>query len=257
MVQPGTGAGEAKSPQILNAEGRAALALEVRFLMCNMLQAEEFPFLSQLGQTAGSNSERVQIPVGSLPGLAQEIETIRHKLPPKSPLLKLADSVRNCRGIDLVLAPASERAAAPRQDGGGAADNELADIPNLSATVKLQILKSAAAAVDVAEVDPGELGAPEQAAYFKYCLGLGDYETIISTLRPRAATDQRAWVWGLLVAAMRLSQHPDFLAVVADYHAWMESHHPEALNDLSDPDDKRKFNVDKIAAIEAQELAAG
>jgi hypothetical protein len=257
MMQPAAGAGENKPRQLLSSEAQAALALEVRFLLRNMLKAEEFPYLSQLGQATGIHFDRTQIPVSALPGLAQEIEAIRHKLPAQSPLLKLADSVRGCRGMDLVLAPAGEGAAtAPGQEARDAADRELADSTPLSATAKLQVLKSAAAGVDVAEISTSQMSEPEQAAYFKYCLGLGDYETIIATLRPRAPNEHRVWVWGLLVAAMRLSGHPDFSAVVAEYQAWMVAHHPETLNDMTVPGEKRKFNGARIAELEAQELAA-
>jgi hypothetical protein len=255
-------AGRTESVQLLSAELRAALASEVRFLFRNMVKAEEFPFLAKLGQSAGSNAERIQIPVNALPGLAREIENIRQKLPAKSTLLKLADSVRNCRGMDLVLAPAGAAAAAapvpaPAPGNSHAIQGELADNAPLSATTKLQMLKSAAAAVDVSEISTNDLGDAEQAAYYKYCLGLGDYDTIIAALRPRADSDPRVWVWNLLVAAMRLSQHKDFSVVVAEYHIWMEAHHPEALNEPGAAGDKRKFNDEKLAALEARELAGG
>ena len=222
-----------------------------------MLQAEEFPFLSQLGQTAGGNTERIQIPVGSLPGLAQEIETIRHKLPARSPLLKLAESVRSCPAWIWCWPRPAERAAAPqagrRRRGGRRAGGHAQSHGNRQ----------------IANTQVGGRGGRCRRSQPRRTerAGTGGLLQVLpwawATTKPSSApcgrapeTDQRAWVWGLLVAAMRLSQHPDFSAVVAGYHAWMESHHPEALNDMSDPDDKRKFNVDKIAAIEAQELAA-
>jgi hypothetical protein len=257
LIQPAADPGRPRSIHVLSPEARAALAVEVRFLMHNMLKVEDYPYLSQLGQTAGSNFDYIQIPISALPGLAREIETIRDKLPEKSPLLKVADSVRNCRGMDLVLAPASDTAAAPALDAGNAAGGDQADSALLSATTKLRILKTAADGVDVADLSASQLSDPELAAYFKFCLGLGDYDTIIATLRPRAANDPRVWVWSLLVAAMRLSQHPDFPAVVVDYQAWMVAHHPETLNYVAEPGEKRKFNGEKIAAIEARELATG
>jgi hypothetical protein len=248
MTQPEAQTGSPNSIRGLTAESRSILAAEVRFLLREMLRAEDFPSLARLAQLDAAQPDTGLLTAGTLPSLAREIETIRHKLPEKSQLLKLANSVGSCRGMDLMLAPA----ASAQADGG-----DLADTPNLSATTKLQILKSAAAAVDVEELSVGDLSEPEQASYFKYCLGMGDYGTVISALKPRTATRPRAWVWGLLVASMRLSQDPEFKAVAAQYHAWMESHYPEALNLAGAEDDRdhRKFNADRLAAVEARELA--
>lgn len=252
MTQPEAQTGSPNSIRGLTAESRSILAAEVRFLLREMLRAEDFPFLAQLAQLDAAQPDTSRLTAATLPSLAREIETVRHKLPEKSQLLKLANSVGSCRGMDLALAPAAASAPAQPQ-----ADSDLADTPNLSATTKLQILKSAAAAVDVEELSVGDLSEPEQASYFKYCLGMGDYGTVISALKPRTATRPRAWVWGLLVASMRLSQDPEFKAVAAQYHAWMEAHYPEALNlaGAQDNHDHRKFNADRLAAVEARELA--
>jgi hypothetical protein len=255
LMRPAASAGAAQHIHSLSAEARRALQVDVRKLLRNVVQADEFPYLAQLGQTARSDFSSIHIPLRALPKLALEIETIRHRLPAKSPLLKLAETARRCRGMDLVVASLDEGAGAMETEAGAAARREDAALPTLTAGEQLQILRTAAAEVDVSYVSTAELGEGAQAAYYKYCLGLGEHDKIIADLRPRAAAEPRVWVWSLLVAAMRLSNHPDFSATVAEFHIWLEDRHPETLNDMTDADDRRKFNGEKVAAIEAMELA--
>lgn len=227
--------------------------MDVRYLLRHVVHANEFPYLAQLGKSARRDFSRIHIPLKNLPKLAREIEAIRHKLPAQSPLLQLADSAGKCRGVDLVLARGDEEPAAPMSDAGPATSAE-ATARALSASEQSRMLKVAAAEVDVSYVSTAELGEPAQAAYYKYCLGLGEYDKIIGDLHPRVAIGPRVWIWSLLVAAMRLSNHAEFSATVVRLHAWLEAAHPETLNDMTVSDDRRKFNGEKIAALEAREL---
>jgi hypothetical protein len=251
LIRPPAPAGAAEYVHSLSAEARSTLQAEVRHLLRDVVHADEFPLLAQLGQTARKDFSSIHIPVNVLPKLAREIDTVRHKLPPKSPLVGLAESARKCRGMDLVLA-----SAAPAARAGETAD--FAGVPpvapSISAVEQLELLKTAAAEVDVSYSSTLELGDPALAGYFKYCLGLGEYDKIISALGPRVAEEPRVWSYSLLVAAMRLSNHADFTATVARFHAWLEVAHPEALNDMTSSEDRRKFNGEKIAEIEALEL---
>jgi len=252
LIRPAAPAGAGEYVHSLSAEARSKLQAEVRHLLREVVHADEFPFLAQLGQTARKDFSSIHIPLSVLPKLAREIDAIRHKLPEKSPLAKLAESARRCRGMDLVLASA----APPAARAGETADlhgYEAAPAP-LTPGEQLQLLKTAAADVAVSYSSTLELGDPALAGYFKYCLGLGEYDKIISALGLRVADEPRVWSYSLLVAALRLSNHADFAATVAQFHAWLEVAHPEALNDMSSAEDRRKFNGEKVAAIEAREL---
>ncbi len=254
LIRPPAPAVVAEYVHAISAEARTGLEMDVRYLLSHVVHAEEFPLLAQLDQTTRGQFGRIHIPLSTLPKLAREIETVRHKLPAKSPLLQLAESAGKCRGMDLVLASAEKNAEAAGAPGQPV-DAEAAP-PNLTASEQVRMLKSAADDVDVSFVSTSELGESAQAAYFKYCLGMGEYDKVIADLMPRAPSAQRVWVWSLLVAAMRLSNHADFTAAVTQFHAWLEVHHPETLNDLTTAaEERRKFNGEKIAAIEAQELA--
>ena len=254
LIRPPAPAGVPEHVHSLNAAARTGLAMDVRYLLRHVVHANEFPYLAQLGQSAKRDFSRIHIPLKTLPKLAREIEAIRHKLPAQSPLLRVAETAGKCRGMDLVLVRSDEEPAVSAPDSGTAANPEIA-APALSASEQTRMLKVAAADVDVAYVSTAELGEPAQAAYYKYCLGLGEYDKIIGDLHPRVAVEPRVWVWSLLVAAMRLSNHADFSATVARFHAWLEECHPETLNDMTNSDDRRKFNGEKVAALELQELA--
>lgn len=254
LIRPPAPAGVPEHVHNLNAAARTGLAMDVRYLLRHVVHANEFPYLTQLGQSAKRDFSRIHIPLKTLPKLAREIEAIRHKLPAQSPLLRLAETAGKCRGMDLVIARGDEEATATTPSSVSTSMDNAAP-PALSALEQTRMLKVAAAEVDVAYVSTAELGEPAQAAYYKYCLGLCDYDKIIDDLHPRVAVEPRVWVWSLLVAAMRLSNHAEFSATVARFHAWLEERHPETLNDMTASDDRRKFNGEKIAALELQELA--
>ena len=258
LVQPPVPAGEGYVHN-LSEHARSALKADLDGLLRDVVRAQEFPYLAQLGQRAQTNFSRIRIPPGAVPKLAREIESLRHRLPPRSPLLGLAESAQRCGDRELIVsgngagnsAGAATVAPAPGQPARRA--------PNapalLSETEQAQILKRAAAKVAVNFMSTSELDEPAMAAYFKYCLGRGEYDKVIGDLRRRADTEPRVWVWHLLVAAMRQAQHPDFSATVAQFHIWLEDHHPETLNDMLASDERHKFDARKIAAIEARELA--
>jgi hypothetical protein len=86
---------------------------------------------------------------------------------------------------------------------------------------------------------------------------MGEYGKIIEALLPRRNNAPRMWAWNLLTTAMRLAEHPDFRATAAEFHHWLEAAHPETVRELSSPDDRRRFSIEKMAEIEAQELASG
>jgi hypothetical protein len=199
--------------------------------------------LTLLVQTVERDLNRIRFPAEVLAKLALEIETIRSQLPDKSPLVELAASARTGLGAaaaDKVGAAPGTRA--PAAVGAAPAQRE-----------ELQNLKSAAAQVEVTYMTTMELGDQALAGYLKYCLGVGEYGMIIDALRPRATKAPRVWVWSLLTTAMRLAEHPDFEATAAQFHAWLQAAHPEAL--ANGKDERRRFSVEAIAAIEVRELA--
>ena len=232
---------------------RAAIRLDVRYALRHRTQ--ELPLLVLLGQTVDRSTGRIRFPAEVLARLGHEIDSVRGKLPPQSPLIELADGARRyVHGIAAATAAPAPSAAAPAGGAGsgpGAAPNAE---PALSPGEQVQTLKSAAAKVEVNYLTTLELGDATLAGFLNYCLGLGEYEKIIETLVPRAASNPRAWVWSLLVTAMRLADHPDFAATVGHYHAWLEATHPETVLDLSAASEQRKFSMEKIAAIEKREL---
>lgn len=254
LVRPQAEAGAAEHVHNLSAHARSALCGEVRFLLRDVIDAEEFPYLARLGESAGSQFSRIHFPAGALRKLAREIETVRHRLPQHSPLLKLADSARRRDGRDLVVESSTETDAMALEAVTAARREDLTP-QVMSAGEQAQVLKSAAADVDVSFVSTAELGEPAQAAYYKYCLSLGEHQKIIGDLRQRASSEPRVWIWSLVLAAMRLSDHPDFRAAVIEFHIWLEEVHPETLNDMTTSTDRRKFNGERVAAVEARELA--
>ena len=238
----------------LSEHSRAALKTDLEALLRDVVRAQEFPYLAQLGQRAQSNFSRIRIPPGAVPKLAREIEALRHRLPPRSPLLGLAESAHRCGDRQLIVA--GNGAGAPTTVPGPGPARRAPRAPTLlSETEQAQMLKTAAAKVNVSFLSTSELDEPAMAAYFKYCLGRGEYDKVIGDLRRRADSEPRVWVWHLLVAAMRQARHPDFSATVAQFHNWLEDRHPETLNDMLATDERHKFNARKIAAIEARELA--
>ena len=181
----------------LSAHARAALQFDLGRLLGKVVRADEFPYLVQLGETTQSNFSRIHIPASAAPKLAREIEAVRHKLPARSPLLGLAESARRCHGRELVVASNEANAEMSVAKPGAAAQarNKTATAM-LSAGEQSRILKTAAAKVDVSFVSTAELGEPALAAYFKYCLGRGEYDKVIGDLRSRAGSEPRVWVAG-------------------------------------------------------------
>jgi hypothetical protein len=256
LMNPNAPAGAAEHIEKITKRERSSLAVELRFLLRNGLRAEDYPYLMQLGQTAAANYRRIHIPATAVPRLALEIGAIRDRLPPKSPLLGLAESLEKCRGKDLLLliGDQSATAGAPAPETGQAvrrADTTPATTPDGD---DMRLFKPTAADAEASYVSTGELAEPAQAAYYRYCLAQGEYDKIIADLRPLAASEPRVWIWNLLVAAMRRSDHADFKTIVAQFHDWLELQHPGTLNDTTVSDDRRKFNGERIAAIEKREL---
>ena len=243
-------------------EARAAIKLDVRYALRDSARAKELPLLVLLGQTVERSTGRIRFPADVLVRLGQEIDSLRDKLPAHSPLLELADGARQAV-VGIAVAPAGAAGGAPAADEAGrgaaaaAGPRAARAEPVLSAGEVMQTLKSAAAKVEVSYITTLELGDANLAGYLNYCLSLGEYDKIIETLVPRAASSPRAWVWSLLVTAMRLADHPDFAATVGRYHAWLEATHPETVLDLSASTEQRKFSMEKIAAIEKNELGGG
>jgi len=235
---------------------RAAIRLDVRYALRD--RTRELPLLVLLGQTVDRSTGRIRFPAEVLARLGHEIDSVRAKLPPQSPLIELADGARRyVHGIAAATA-APAPAAAPAASGAAPAAQGAGSGPGAEAVLspgeQAQNLKSAAAKVEVNYLTTLELGDATLAGFLNYCLGLGEYEKIIETLVPRAVSNPRAWVWSLLVTSMRLADHPDFAATVGHYHAWLEATHPETVLDLSAASEQRKFSMEKIAAIEKREL---
>ena len=123
----------------------------------------------------------------------------------------------------------------------------------LSAGEEAQNLRRAADRVEVNYVTTVELGDSALAGYLTYCLSLGEYDKIIETLQSRVATQPCVWAWNLLVTAMRLSSHAGFAEHATQYHAYLNEHHPETIADAG-AQDQRRFDMEKIAALERKEL---
>jgi hypothetical protein len=248
LTQTETRAGADEFVYSLTEETRAAIKLDVRYALrdAGPNRAREFPLLTLLGQTMDRNLNRIRFPAEVLAKLAREIGAVRSKLPEQSPLAEFADSARKDLGaISPIAGMAVPPVAAPAPAPAPAA------VP--TAREEVQSLKSAAAQVEVTYMTTMELGDQALAGYLKYCLGVGEYDKIIEALRPRANKAPRVWVWSLLTTAMRLAEHPDFEATAREFHAWLQEVHPETL--IHGKDERRRFSVEKIAALEEEELA--
>lgn len=250
----------------LTDETRAAMKLDVRYALRDggNNRAQDFPLLTLLGQTMDRNLNRIRFPAEVLVKLTAEVESLRAKLPPDGPLVDLAISARKY----MMFAPAGAGGMTPISnstfnplDPVAPADTRSAD--RSGATPKParvlprgddQSLKSAASQVEVTYVTTMELGDQALAGYLKYCLGVGEYGKIIEALRPRATKAPRVWVWSLLTTAMRLTEHKDFAATAKAFHIWLAATHPETVADINAKDERRRFNIEKITAIEAREL---
>ncbi len=241
MTNAETRAGSDEFVYSLTEETRAAIKLDVRYALrdAGPNRARDFPLLTLLSHTMDRQLGRLRFPAHVLAKLAREIESVRAKLPDKSPLAELADNARRDLSNSAAAAALAGQAAAP-----AAAPAPREEIHNL---------KSAAAQVEVTYMTTMELGDNALAGYLKYCLGVGEYDKIIEALRPRATKAPRVWVWSLLTTAMRLAEHPEFEVTAAAFHAWLAAVHPETVT--SSKDERRRFSVEKIAALEERELA--
>lgn len=248
----------------LTDETRSAMKLDVRYALrdAGNNRAQEFPMLVLLAQTMDRNLNRIRFPADVLARLTAEVESLRAKLPPDGPLVDLAINARKymlfpppgAGGTTPIsnssFNPESPAPATRSLDRSGAAPKPTKVVPREDD----QSLKSAASQVEVTYVTTMELGDQALAGYLKYCLGVGEYGKIIEALRPRATKAPRVWVWSLLTTAMRLAEHKDFAATAKAFHIWLAATHPETVADNNAKDERRRFNVDKIAAIEAREL---
>lgn len=247
-ISPPTGGAELIFP--LSAQTKAALALDMRFALRDARRARDLPMLRVLTQTVDRNPERVRFPAEVLGKLAREIEAVRESLPPESPLLDLLARVR----APLIAG------ARPLADPSPAASSQVPRAPSptsavLSKSEELHTLRQAAAAIEVNVMVTAEMDENVLAGYLNYCLALGDHGKIIDTLLPRRMKPPRVWSWNLLLTAMRLSADPGFDACAAEFHAWIESAHPTAVNLLHGPGDQRRLDTDRIKAIEIAELS--
>ena len=243
----------------LSAQTKSALALDMRFALRDARRARALPMLRVLAQTVERNPERVRFPAEVLDELAREIEVVRDKLAPESPLL---DLLARARAPVLAAAPPPPLAAAPPWRLASAPPWPLAAAPGgktasvaLTKSEELHTLRQAAAAIEVNFLVTAEMDESVLAGYLNYCMTLGEHAKIVATLWPRRMKPPRVWSWNLLLTAMRLSVHPELESSAAEFHAWIEAAHPAAVNLLRGPGDQRRLDNDRIRAIEALELA--
>ena len=235
----------------LSAQTKSALALDMRFALRDARRARDLPMLRVLAQTVERNPERVRFPADVLDKLAREIEGVRDKLAPESPLLDLL-----ARARAPVIATARPLAAAPPPPACDPASpgRKIASAA-LTKSEELHTLRQAAAAIEVNYLVTAEMDENVLAGYLNYCLSLGEHGKIVTTLWPRRLKLPRVWSWNLLLTAMRLSVHPGFESASAEFHVWIEAAHPAAVNLLHGQGDQRRLDADRISAIEAMELA--
>lgn len=225
----------------LSAQTKSALALDMRFALRDARRARDLPMLRVLAQTVERNPERVRFPADVLDKLAREIEGVRDKLAPESPLLDLL-----ARARAPTIGAARPLAAAPARKMASVA---------LTKSEELHTLRQAAAAIEVNFLVTAEMDESVLAGYLNYCMTRGEHAKIVATLWPRRMKPPRVWSWNLLLTAMRLSVHPGFESASAEFHAWIEVAHPAAFNLLQGQGDQRRLDTDRIRAIEAMELA--
>ena len=234
----------------LSAQTKSALALDMRFALRDARRARDLPMLRVLAQTVERNPERVRFPAEVLDKLAREIEGVRDKLAPESPLLDLL-----ARARAPVIAAARPLAAAPPPVSDPPPAARKVASAALTKSEELHTLRLAAAAIEVNYLVTAEMDENVLAGYLNYCLSLGEHGKIVATLWPRRIKLPRVWSWNLLLTAMRLSAHPGFESASAEFHAWIEAAHPAAVNLLHGQGDQRRLDTDRIRAIEAMELA--
>ncbi len=242
----------------LSARTKSALALDMRFALRDARRARDLPMLRVLAQTVERNPERVRFPADVLDKLAREIEGVRDKLAPESPLLDLLARARApviAAARPLAAAPPRPLAAAPAPAFDPAPPARQVASVALTKSEELHTLRQAAAAIEVNYLVTAEMDENVLAGYLNYCLTLGEHGKIVATLWPRRLKLPRVWSWNLLLTAMRLSVHPGFESCSAEFHAWIEAAHPAAVNLLHGAGDQRRLDTDRIRAIEAMELA--
>ena len=228
----------------LSAEIRSELRLDLRYVLRDPSRARALPLLGALNRTLEREVGRIRFPAEALPKLATEIDTVADSLPEKSPLLDLGE-----RAHAFARAAALEGAAAQSRT---AAEDLLP--ATRSASEEAQLLRRAAAAVEVSFVTTAELDDTTLAGSLNYCITLENYDSVIASLLPRVDKAPKVWVWNLLLAAMRLSKSPLFTPTAARFHIWMETRHPEAINLDADSVDARRFSTQKMRILEQQEL---
>jgi len=232
-------------------EVRSELRLDLRYVLRDPNRARDLPLLAALNRTIEREVGRIRFPAEALPRLAGEIDAVTDSLPDKSPLIDLGERARafaRVAALDAAVPPAAgQQADAPKPDDAQHA-------PPRSASEEAQLLRRAAAAVEVSYVTTAELDDTALAGYLNYCMTLENYEAVIGSLLPRVQKSPKVWVWNLLLAAMRLSKSPEFTPTAARFHAWMEQRHPEALNQDIDSVDARRFSTQKLRILEQKEL---
>jgi hypothetical protein len=232
-------------------ELRSELRLDLRYVLRDPNRARDLPLLAALNRTIEREVGRIRFPAEALPRLAGEIDAVTDSLPDKSPLIDLGERARAFARV-AALEVAAPQAAAPQADAPRPDESHHA-APR-SASEEAQLLRRAAAAVEVSYVTTAELDDAALAGYLNYCMTLENYDAVIGSLLPRVQKAPKVWVWNLLLAAMRLSKSADFTATAARFHAWMEQRHPEALNHDIDSVDARRFSTQKLRILEQKEL---
>jgi hypothetical protein len=232
-------------------ELRSELRLDLRFVLRDPNRACRLPLLAALNRTIEREVARIRFPAEALPRLAAEIDAVTDSLPDKSPLIDLGERARAFARV-AALEVAAQQAAGPQSDKPK--PDEAHHAAPRSAGEEAQLLRRAAAAVEVSYVTTAELDDTALAGYLNYCMTLENYDAVIGSLLPRLQKAPKVWVWNLLLAAMRLSKAPDFTATAARFHAWMEQRHPEALNHDIDSVDTHRFSTQKLRFLEQKEL---
>ena len=227
-------------------EVRSGLRLDLRYVLRDANRVRAHPLLNVLNQTIERELSRIRFPAEALLRLANEIDSVADTLPDHSPLLELSERARA-----FARAHAFEKAELARAAGGPPPGEEGVV---RSASEEAQLLRTAAAAIEVSFVTTTELDDTTLAGYLNYCMTLENYDAVIATLLPRTVKGPKVWIWNLLLAAMRLSKHADFTNTAARFHAWVEERHPEALSEALDRVDARRFSTQKLRILEQKEL---
>ncbi len=234
----------------LTKESRSEMLLDLRYVLREPNRAKTLRLLAALRRTIDRELARIRFPVEVLPKLAAEIESVADILPGKSPLIDLGERARSYARVadvnrDRTKLPANRSRAAHGAIPPG--------MPR-SASEEAQFLKLAAAAIEVADISTSELVGVELSSYLNYCMTLEKYEEVIATLLPRIAQAPSVWMWNLLLAAMRLSRHPDFATMAKRFHTWMVANHPEARNDDPERLEMRSFSSESQRFLAQREL---